>query len=223
MSGSGVEPAIGPAGKPCDFPKGLLGDGVAALLEQEYRNAAKPELARGGGERIERLLHGIPDEHQRLHPGSLGLAPRVRQDLADLGVAPPAVDPAHQLSQALAVRNPARRPALAESPVIDQLDVKSSDCRRLPEHLGLQPARGVPRRLPAHRCVQSEDETPAAAGLLGRPQRASALHEGLDLGAGCALDRIGPAPCRCRRIAGSVFGHRSKPYVSGRQKIVTAI
>ena len=119
---------------------------------------------------VELLLHGVADEDQRLHLLDLGLALGMREDLADLGVAAAAVDPRHQLGEPLGLRHPARGAAFGETAIVDELHVEPADRRRLAEHVGLQPAGGIPHRLPAHGGVEREDQPAALAGR-GRRRR----------------------------------------------------
>ena len=92
MGGAGVETAIGASREAGDLAKGLLGDRIAALLEHEGRDRQEPKLARCVAEIVQVLLHGVADEHQRLHLGLAGLARRVGDNLADLGAAAAAID-----------------------------------------------------------------------------------------------------------------------------------
>ena len=102
----------------------------------------------------------------------LALAAGVGEDLADLGVAAAAIDLLHQPAELARVRHPARGAAFGEPAVIDELHVEPADRRRLAEHVGLQPAGGVPHRLPAHGGVERKDQPAALAGLR-RPGRAT--------------------------------------------------
>ena len=67
MRGAGVEAAIGAAREPRDLAIGVLGDRIVAFLEHEDRHAEQAELAGGGAQIVDLLLHGVADEDQRLH------------------------------------------------------------------------------------------------------------------------------------------------------------
>ena len=74
--------------------------------------------------------------------------------------------PRHQLGEPLGLRHPARGPAFVQAAVVDELDVEPADRRRLAEHVGLQPAGGIPGRLPAHGGVEREDQPAALPGAV---------------------------------------------------------
>src|SRR5215208_1300542 len=156
-----IKAAVGPAREARDFAEGLLRDRLRAFLEHESRHTEKPKLAGGLAEIVKLLFHRIADKNQRLYFGFLGLALGMRDDLADLRVAAAAVDSRHQVGEFIGLCDPAGGTAFAEAAVIDELHIETADRRRLPEHVGLQPAGGVPGRLPAHGGVERKDE-PAA-------------------------------------------------------------
>ena len=108
------------------------------------------------------------------------LAPRFRQHLADLGVAAPAIDLAHQLCQLRAVGNPAGGTALVEAAIINQADIETAQRRRLAKHVGLQRAGHVPCRLPAHGGVEREYQ-PAPGASRVRRHRAGLGDKGGDV------------------------------------------
>ena len=121
--------------RPCDSRaislKARFGGTVTALLEDEDRNAAQTELAGLFGQVVDALLHGVADIDQRIDLAARRLLQRMREHLADLGVAAAAVDARHQLLQRIGVGDESRRPAFAEPAKIDQLDAeRRRPCRR---------------------------------------------------------------------------------------------
>ena len=65
---------------------------------------------------------------------------------------------------------------------IDELHVEAADRLGFQEHFGLELARGVPGRLPAHGGVEREDQ-PATSGVCRSKPGAHAIEERIDLGA----------------------------------------
>ena len=127
------------------------------------------------------------------------------QHLADLGVAAVAVDASHQVAEPGAVRHPARGAAFVQPAEVDELHVEPADRRRLAEHLGLQPAGGIPGRLAAHGGVEREDQPAALAGsaaapACGRAARNASISARGDAAAGSLRVRRCRASCQssCR-------------------------
>ena len=85
--------------------------------------------------------------------------PGVGEDLADLSVTHTAIDTFHQPGEMFGLCNPARRAALGEPSIIDQLDAESADGGDLAKHLRLQFTGGIPCRLPRSRSVQRKDQS----------------------------------------------------------------
>ena len=104
-----IETAIGAARQPRDLAIGVLGDRVVAFLEHEHRHAEQAELAGARAQIVDRLLHGVADEDQRLHALLGVFLAGVAEHLADLGVAAAAIDVAHQVRRACRCRPPSRR------------------------------------------------------------------------------------------------------------------
>ena len=200
MGGAGIEAAIGAAREPGDLAIGALRHRVAAFLEHEYRHPEQAELARRRAQIVDRLLHGVADEHQRLHPLPGVFLAGMAQHLADLGVAAAAVDARHQFREPLACRNPARGAAFAQAAEINQLDIEPADAGRFAEHVGLQGAGRIPGRLPAHGGIERKDQPPALA-IRGRgPERAHAFDERVNLR---------PRGDRRRGVLGAILAHGS--------------
>ena len=143
-----IEPAVGAARQPRDLAERLLGDRVMALLEHERRHAEQTECAGRSAQIVDRLLHRIADQHQRLHLALLGLAPRMREHLADLGVTAAAVDLLHQRRELPRLRHPARGAAFGQAAESTPVARRA---RRSP------PSRGTCRPAACTRC-------PTAAG-----------------------------------------------------------
>src|SRR5262249_40132107 len=80
-----------------------------------------------------------------------------------LGLAGPAHDARHDLAEPRGIGNPRRCFALVEAPVIDELEVEPASASGLTEHVGLELAGRVPRRLPAGGGIEGEDQAPACA------------------------------------------------------------
>ena len=201
MGGAGGEPAIGAARQARDLAKSLLAHRIVAFLEHESRNVAQAKLAGPGAQVIERFFHGIADEHQGADFRLVVLAAGMREHLADLGMAAAAIDPRHQRAEPRRLGDPRRGAAFGKTAIIDELDIEAADGGGFAEHVGLQPARGVPGRLPAHGGIEREDEAAAFAGHGRRAERVDTAQEGIDLGAG--------GRGRSRRVMiGAVFAHR---------------
>ncbi len=169
MRRAGIEAAIGAARQPGDLAIGVLGHRVVALLEHEHRHAEQAEFAGRLAQIVDLLLHGVADEHHRLHALLAIFLAGVAEHLADLGVAAAAIDARHQRGEFLGSRDPAGGAAFAQAPEIDQLDIEPAGACRLAEHVGLQRAGGIPGRLPAHGGVEREDQPPALAARRGGP------------------------------------------------------
>ena len=90
----------------------------------------------------------------------------MRNDLADLGVTAAAIDLLHERAEPLSPGHPLRRPAFAESAIIDQLDIEATDRGGFAKHVGLQPACRVPQRLAAHGRIERKDQPTPPAGLV---------------------------------------------------------
>jgi len=97
----------------------------------------RPSFAGFVGERIRVFLHGVTDKDQGAHPQELGFFLRVLEHFLNLGMTSLAHDLRHGLGQLLGALDPARAPALAQTPVIDQLHVEATSGGDLPEHLAL--------------------------------------------------------------------------------------
>ena len=158
----------------------------------------QPKFAGRGAQVVDLLLHGVADEHQRLHPLLAVFLARVAENLADLGVAAAAIDARHQRGEFLGTGDPARGAALAKPTEIDQLNIEPAGLGCLAEHIGLQGAGAIPGRLPAHGGVEREDQPPTLAAGRGGAEPAHALNEFGDLG---------PRGGRRRRLLGAVFAH----------------
>src|SRR6185312_14458083 len=209
MRRAGVEATISAVRKPRDLAIGVFRDRIVALLEHEGRHAQQAQLAGGGTEIVDRLLHGVADIHQRLHALFFGLVARVAEHLADLGMAATAVDRRHQLGKAVAGGNPPGGAAFAKPAKIDELDVEAAGAGRGAKHVGLQRAGRVPGRLPAHGGVERKDQPAALARRACRPERAYALEE---------RGNLRPGRRRRRGLIGTVFGHEWTAYTnSGRR------
>ena len=214
VGGAGSEPAIGAARQPRDLAKGLLADRVVALLEHEGRDVAQAELAGAGAEIVERFLHGVADEDQGCDLAGVVLAARMGQHLADLGMAAAAIDLRHQRAEPRRLGDPGRGAAFGEAAIIDELDIEAADGGGFAEHVGLQPAGGIPGRLPAHGGVEREDQPAALAGLGRWAERVDPAQEGIDLGAGGRrrsrrCDRSGRSACD--RTADLALGWLCRP------------
>src|SRR5436190_12112304 len=182
MSRPGIEPAIGPAGEARNLPEGALGNRIITFLEHESRNAEQPQGAGGMAKIVEFFLHGVADKNQRLHLVPLRLSLRVCDDLADLRVPAATVDLLHEMSETLRPRNPLRGATFPQSAIIDQLDVETADCGCLAKHVGLQLARRVPQRLPAHGRIEGKDEPAALSGLARSGKTFDLRQQSIDLG-----------------------------------------
>ena len=110
------------------------------------------------------LFHGVAHIDQGLHLRFFGFGAGMGQHLAELGVAAATVDLLHQRRQRGRFRHPARRPALVRAAEIEELDVEPADRLGFQEHVRLQPAGGVPGRLPAHGGVERKDQPATAPG-----------------------------------------------------------
>src|SRR5690242_17332319 len=157
VSGSGIEATIGTVRQPSDLAKSTLRNGIITFLKQKGGNAEQSERSRRMAKIVKVLLHGIAHKHQGLDLRLLRLSLRMRDDLADLGMTSPAFDPLHQCGEALGPRYPEGCAAFSETTVVDQLDIEAADGRRFAKHVCLQPACGVPQRLPAHGRIERKD------------------------------------------------------------------
>src|SRR5262244_3101451 len=214
MRRAGIETAIGATRQAGDFAKGLLGDGIEALLEHEGGHAEKPEFSGRMTEIVELLFHGIADEDEGLHLCTLRLALGMGENLAELRVAAPAFDALHQRAEPLRMRYPTRGATLAEAAVIDQLHVQPADRRRLAKHVGLQPTGRVPGGLATHGRVEREDEAAPPARLGCRRELLHAAEKSVDLGA-CGACRRGAAAIGCWPVR-AIIGHGSRASISCR-------
>jgi hypothetical protein len=105
-------------------------------------------------------------------------------------------DASHQVAEPGAVRNPARGAALAQPAEIHELHVEPADRARFAEHLALQPAGGIPGRLPAHGGIERKDQPAALAGFDRGRKRAGTLQECIDLGTRRRRGRLVVCPAR---------------------------
>src|SRR5262249_22989207 len=135
-----VERAIGALAEPRDLAKGVAGDGVAPLVEDEDRDAKHAELAGAMAERVWELLHGVADEDERIGLRLARRRDRVVEDALDLRAAADARDAAHRPVQVGSGGEPPARLALVEAAIENKLDVEPAERRRRFEHLALDVA-----------------------------------------------------------------------------------
>src|SRR4029453_15342358 len=107
------------------------------------------------------------------------LLTRVTENFADLRLAAAAIDAGHQLGQLVASRDPAGRPAFSQAAKIDQLDIDPPDASCFAEHVCLERACGIPRRLPAHGGIERKNEPAALALRRGGAKRAQLFNKRL--------------------------------------------
>ncbi len=160
----------------------------------------RPSSPAPGAKIVERLFHGVTDEHQGADFRFVVLAAGMRKHLADLGMAAAAIDPRHQRAEPRRLGDPRRGAAFGKTAIIDELDIEAADGGCFAEHVGLQTARGIPGRLPAHGGIEREDKAAALAGHDSGAERVNAVQEGINLGTG--------GRSRSRRVIGAVFAHR---------------
>ena len=136
------------------------------------------------------------------------------QDFRYLCMAAAAIDARHQFAEPLRLGDPWRGAAFRKAAIIHKLDIEAATTGRpFAEHIGLQHAGLIPRRLPAHGRVERKNQTATRARLDRGAERTDAVEEGIDFGARGArrspLGRPGFGRCRARRrcVAGPIFAH----------------
>jgi phage tail protein X len=79
---------------------------IMSLVEHEGLDTEQTEFSRNGTEIVDRLLHGIANVDKHLRQGLACLAPDVAEHPRDLGLATPAVNLGHKVSERLRVGDP---------------------------------------------------------------------------------------------------------------------
>jgi hypothetical protein len=174
-----------------DLAKATLGFRIVALLEEKGAHAEQAQLTGNLTDLVELLLEAVADEDEGRDPLLLGLAHRMLEHAADLGLPGQAEHAAHQADQIARIVDPAARPAFVEAAVVHQLHVEAAERCGLEEHLSLDLAGAIPGRLARRRGVHGEDQARPTASRLGRRGPGHLLEKGLDrIGRGFAAWQV---------------------------------
>src|SRR6266566_1968269 len=146
------------------------------------------------------------------------------ENLGNLGMAATAVDARHQGAKPIRFSNPGGGAAFRQAAIIDELDVETTDGRRLAEHLGLQLTGLIPCWLPTHRGVEGKDQPPALPRFGARAERFDLIEKTIKLSARrnsrSRTGMIALRLCWDRRFLGPVLAHR-KNLTSGSKVVLS--
>ncbi len=127
VRGARGEAAECAAGEARDLAERFFADRVITFLEHEGPDVTQAEFASARAYLVKRFLHGVADKDERRDFPFLGFAPRMGQNLADLGVAAPTIDARHQAAEPARLGDPRRSAALREPAIINQLNIEAAD------------------------------------------------------------------------------------------------
>src|SRR5690242_13410730 len=150
LAGAGrVERTASAAAEPGKLLESSLRHAVASLVKQEYGQAQHAQLACKIAEFVDRLLHRIAHEDERIDPPRPGFVAGVAEHAADLSAPAEAAHPRHPPREILGIAEPRCGGKLTEAAIIGQLNVEAAETGSLGEHFRLKFAGDVPGGLAA--------------------------------------------------------------------------